>query len=105
MTDTFTTGDIYNRARDDAAIAISGEARCLVNRIENNVRCRRQHPTYGYTKAMAREALAQLEGLCYALAQVKLNERSANFAAQATEAAATFLSVDLADLRQQIKES
>ena len=99
------TDTTYEFARDTFAIAISGEARCLVARIETVARNRREHPSYGYRKADALATLHQLEGMCYALAQVKLDRRSANFQAQAAEAAETFLNVDLSDLRKQIKES
>jgi len=42
------------------------EVRNRINSVKNGLANRKAHPSYGYSKAMLRRELAQLEGLLYA---------------------------------------
>lgn len=68
------------------------------NKVMNSIICRKQHPSYGYTKAIIREELAHLEGLLYAYHLITGHDPTVYLPSGARQAAEA-LDIDLADLR------
>ena len=74
------------------------------NGLMNAILMRKEHPTYGYTKAEIRRVFARIEGLLYAWQTITTGFASANFIGAAREAGDA-LGIDLIDLRNRVEES
>ena len=72
------------------------------NGLVNAIVCRREHPSYGYTKKDILERLAHLEGMLFAWAVIATGEGTANMHAHVM-LASDMLGIDIAGLRQKAK--
>ena len=80
--------------------AIRGERVAL----ENMMRTRRAHPSYGITKGDLRDRLNVLVGMLFAYGAVMYDRNSASAWMQAEEIADEF-GFDLSDLRERVREA
>lgn len=56
----------YNPVAAEAVEVLAREIRATRNKLTNAIVCRRDHPSYGYTKKSILETLAILEGMLFA---------------------------------------
>ncbi len=96
-----TIGEL-REAHGDGMPLLGREIFAQRNGLMNAILCRKEHPSYGYTKASIRERLAHLEGLLYAWQTLTTGFASANFVSAACDAAIA-LDIDLPDLRQRVE--
>jgi hypothetical protein len=80
------------------------EIRATRNSLMNQIVCRRDHPSYGYTKAGILTTLARLEGMLVAHHIVTAASASATWGFDSL-AAAQVLDIDLTDLRLRAANS
>lgn len=73
----------------------------LANMLRSDLASRREHPSYGVTKAQLREALAHLEGALYAHGVSIEAERGSTL--MAMRSAARDLGLDLDALRAEVR--
>jgi hypothetical protein len=78
------------------------EIRATVNNLGNAIACRRDHPSYGYTKAGIIATLSRLEGLLQAHHIMTTGEASATWAFDA-HASAKSLNVELSAWQARAK--
>lgn len=82
----------------DKTELLARECQCARAKVMNSIISRKQHPSYGYTKALIREEVAHLEGLLYAYHLVTGHDPTVYLPSGARQAAAA-LDIDLNDIR------
>ena len=91
---------IYDRVE-----TLAREVRSTHNGLMSYLHTRRDHPTYGITKADLRERLAHLEGLAYAYGVMVTGEASATLRLQAEDVLDRYFDINLRGLHQRVKDS